>query len=100
MNRILPAGGAVLSLVLAKLLLFVHLGYQVGTCGDTENERSSSGCAYQFCFKVCNGLRLKHKLLQEGPQEFIGLYRLGRPDKQLIFRLLRIRITSEGLPKL
>jgi hypothetical protein len=38
-----------------------------GACGDTENERSGSGCAYQFCFKVCNALRLKHKLLQEGP---------------------------------
>jgi hypothetical protein len=32
---------------------------------------SSFGWAYQFCFKVCNGLRLRHKTLQEGLQEFI-----------------------------
>jgi hypothetical protein len=45
-------------------LLSMQVSDQADACGDSENERSSSGCAYQFGFKVCNGLRLKHKFLQ------------------------------------
>ena len=30
----------------------MQVSYQVATCGDIENKRSSSGCPpYQFCFK-------------------------------------------------
>lgn len=45
-------------------LLSVQVSYQAGGCGDTENKRSSTGCAYQFCFKVRKDLRLKYKFLQ------------------------------------
>lgn len=39
---------AVLNLFLRKML---QVSNQVGIRGDTENKRSSSDCAYQFCFK-------------------------------------------------
>jgi hypothetical protein len=44
---------AVLNLLLRKMLLLppLQVSNQVGIRGDTENKRSSSDCAYQFCFK-------------------------------------------------
>ena len=45
----------------------VQVTYQPDACGDTENKRSSSGCAAaptKFALRVCNGLRLKHKFVQ------------------------------------
>jgi hypothetical protein len=33
------------------LLPPLQVSNQVGIRGDTENKRSSSDCAYQFCFK-------------------------------------------------
>ena len=41
------------------LPLSVQVSYQVGICDDTENKRSSSGCAYQFCFKGVQRLAAK-----------------------------------------
>jgi hypothetical protein len=48
----------------AHIASSVQANYQVVICGDSEDKRSSSGWPYQFCFKVSNGLRLKHKFLQ------------------------------------
>jgi hypothetical protein len=42
----------------------LQVSYQAGACGHTENKRPSIGRAYQFCFKVRNGLRLKQTSLQ------------------------------------
>jgi hypothetical protein len=50
----------------------VQVRYQAGNCGDTENERSSDGCAYRFALRCATVCGLKHQLLQEGLQEFIG----------------------------
>jgi hypothetical protein len=69
--------------------LSVQVSYQAGACGETESKRSSSGCTYQSCFKVCNGLRLKHKLLQEGLQEFIGHSDFAGTVEMAEFRELR-----------
>jgi hypothetical protein len=40
----------------------VHLCYQARACGDTENKRSSSGCAYEFCFKGVQKIAAKAKM--------------------------------------
>jgi hypothetical protein len=46
-----PLVGYTYRAVLLPSVSSMQVNYQVGTCAETENKRSSSSCRYLFCFK-------------------------------------------------